>query len=67
MRIMGRWDAERAVDVINDGVTATIMVPTMFRQLLALSDERKAELDHARLATVLHGGEPCPVSVETTA
>ena len=64
MRIMGRWDAERAVDVINDGVTATIMVPTMFRQLLALSDERKADLDHTRLATVLHGGEPCPVPLK---
>lgn len=64
MRIMARWDAERAVDVINDGVTATIMVPTMFRQLLALSNERKAELEHTRLATVLHGGEPCPVPLK---
>ena len=64
MRIMGRWDADRAVDVINDGVTATIMVPTMFRQLLALPDELKANLDHSRLATVLHGGEPCPVPLK---
>ena len=64
MRIMGRWDAERAVEVINGGVTATIMVPTMFRQLLALPDKRKAELDHSRLATVLHGGEPCPVPLK---
>ncbi len=64
MRIMDRWDAHRAVDVINDGVTATIMVPTMFRQLLGLPAERRAELDHSRLVTVLHGGEPCPVPLK---
>ena len=64
MRIMERWDADRAVDAINEGATATIMVPTMFRQLLALPDERKAELEHSRLATVLHGGEPCPVPLK---
>ena len=64
MRIMGQWDADRAVDVINGGVTASIMVPTMFRQLLGLPDERKAEVDHSRLATVLHGGEPCPVPLK---
>ncbi len=64
MRIMDRWDADRAVDVINDGVTATIMVPTMFRQLLGLPAERRAELDYSGLATVLHGGEPCPVPLK---
>ncbi len=64
LRILGRWDAEASVEVFNDGVTATIMVPTMFRQLLGLPDHRKAALDHSRLVTVLHGGEPCPVPLK---
>jgi long-chain acyl-CoA synthetase len=54
----------------DDDVTSTIMVPTMFRQLLALrSLEGRADRDRSvppapGLRTLLHGGEPCPVAVK---
>jgi long-chain acyl-CoA synthetase len=44
-------------------VTSTIMVPTMFRQLLALPPEVRGG-PAPSLRTVLHGGEPCPVSLK---
>jgi long-chain acyl-CoA synthetase len=64
LRIMGRWDADRSVDLFSDGVTASIMVPTMFRQLLALPEERRAELAHGQFRRILHGGEGCPVELK---
>ena len=64
LRIMGRWDADRAVDLLSEGVTASIMVPTMFRQLLALPEDRRAQLQHEQFELVLHGGESCPVELK---
>ena len=48
----------------SDDVTSTIMVPTMFRQLLALPDVDRSRPPGPGLRTVLHGGEPCPVPVK---
>ena len=45
-------------------VTSTIMVPTMFRQILALPPEILGSTKPAALRTVLHGGEPCPIPVK---
>jgi len=59
MRIMGRWDAARGLELLADA-TATIMVPTMFRQLLALPPQSREAFDPSHLAAVLHGGESCP-------
>lgn len=64
MRIMTRWNADEAVDLLNDGVTASIMVPTMFRQLLALPAERRAQLDPSGFVCILHGGESCPIELK---
>ncbi|MCB0996994.1 MAG: AMP-binding protein [Acidimicrobiales bacterium] len=64
MRIMTRWNADAAIDLLNDGVTASIMVPTMFRQLLALPEERRAQLDPSGFTCILHGGESCPVELK---
>jgi acyl-CoA synthetase (AMP-forming)/AMP-acid ligase II len=36
------------------------MVPTMFRQVLGLPDDERAQFVAPALRTVLHGGEPCP-------
>ena len=59
-RMLDRWDAEVAFGEIQRGVTSTIMVPTMFRQLLNLSPEGRAGWNAPALEAVLHGGEPCP-------
>lgn len=60
LRILGRWDASAALDALADGVHSTCMVPTMFRQLLALPDAVRAAFHAPELRAVLHGGEPCP-------
>jgi long-chain acyl-CoA synthetase len=40
------------------------MVPTMFRQLLALPEDRRRAFRAPALRAVLHGGEPCPQPVK---
>lgn len=62
--VMDRWDAATAVEHLAAGMASTIMVPTMFRQMLALPDAVRAELPVPTLATVIHGGEPCPVGLK---
>ncbi len=64
MRIVAKWSADKFAGWLKEGVTATIMVPTMFRQLLALPESERAAIDPSNLATVLHGGEGCPVKVK---
>jgi long-chain acyl-CoA synthetase len=64
MRLLRRWDADLALDALGADVRSTCMVPTMFRQLLALPAARRAALRTPRLAAVLHGGEPCPQHVK---
>jgi acyl-CoA synthetase (AMP-forming)/AMP-acid ligase II len=62
--VMERWDAAAAVDLLADGAASTIMVPTMFRQMLALPEATRARLPVPTLHTVIHGGEPCPVGLK---
>jgi len=64
MRILRRWDADAALYALERGVRSTCMVPTMFRQLLALPEERRRRFHAPELRAVLHGGEPCPRHVK---
>lgn len=64
MRIVSKWQPERFCDLLTDGATATIMVPTMFRQLLALPEAERAKINTSGLELVLHGGEQCPVTLK---
>jgi long-chain acyl-CoA synthetase len=70
LRILRQWSPEAALVALAAGdVTSTIMVPTMFRQLLALRDIDGRPVDRSTspapsLRTVLHGGEPCPPAVK---
>lgn len=64
MRILRRWDADAALDALARDVRSTCMVPTMFRQLLALPEERRRAFRAPALRAVLHGGEPCPQHVK---
>jgi long-chain acyl-CoA synthetase len=65
LRILPRWTAEAGLAALRaDDVTSTIMVPTMFRQLLALPDTDRHTPPAPGLRTLLHGGEPCPLPVK---
>ena len=65
LRILPRWDAGAALSALVDAdVTSTIMVPTMFRQLLAMPDVDRSVAPAPGLRTLLHGGEPCPLPVK---
>jgi long-chain acyl-CoA synthetase len=64
LRILRQWDAAAALaELRRPDVTSTIMVPTMFRQILALPPEQR-DGPAPSIRTVLHGGEPCPVPVK---
>ena len=62
--VMERWDAATAIDLLAEGMGSTIMVPTMFRQMLALPDAVRAKLPVPTLGVVIHGGEPCPIGLK---
>lgn len=66
LRILKRWDPAAAlVELSHQDVTSTIMVPTMFRQLLALPDVDRTVQPNPNLHRILHGGEPCPTTIKT--
>ena len=60
LHILGKWDAATALARLADGIHSTCLVPTMFRQFLALPEEERTRFAPARLDCVMHGGEPCP-------
>jgi long-chain acyl-CoA synthetase len=65
LRVMRQWDAAAGLSELRRAdVTSTIMVPTMFRQILALPSETRDAERPTSLRTVLHGGEPCPIPVK---
>lgn len=65
LRILPRWSPVAALAALTaEDVTSTIMVPTMFRQLLALPDVDRSSSPAPALRTLLHGGEPCPAPVK---
>lgn len=63
--LMEDWTAEGTLDLIEKHrVTSSHLVPTMFRRLLALPEERKQSFDASSIQGVLHGAAPCPVPVK---
>jgi long-chain acyl-CoA synthetase len=60
MRILPRWDPSAFLTNLADGAASTTLVPTMFRQVLALPKGERRAFTAPGLRTVLHGGEPCP-------
>lgn len=65
LRILPRWTPESGLAALGAAdVTSTIMVPTMFRQLLALPDVDRSRSPAPSLRTLLHGGEPCPLPLK---
>jgi acyl-CoA synthetase (AMP-forming)/AMP-acid ligase II len=63
--VMERWDARRALELIEEhGVTATQLVPTMFVRLLRLPEDVRASADLSTLRFALHAAAPCPPEVK---
>jgi long-chain acyl-CoA synthetase len=65
LAIMGRYDAERALQTISrHRVTTAYMVPTQFVRLLRLAPEVRNAYDVSSLRVVVHSAAPCPVEVK---
>ena len=63
--IMGRFDAERTLEMISrHRVTTAYMVPTQFVRLLRLPPAVRAAYDVSSLRVVVHSAAPCPVEVK---
>jgi long-chain acyl-CoA synthetase len=65
LRIVRAWEPGAALAALSaPDVTSTVMVPTMFRQLLALAGVDRASRPAPGLRALVHGGEPCPIAVK---
>src|SRR5579875_2044231 len=65
LAIMGRFDAERALEMISrHRVTTAYMVPTQFVRLLRLPPRVRDAYDVSSLQVVVHSAAPCPVEVK---
>lgn len=63
--LMDGFDASRALRMIAAyRVTHTHMVPIMFRRLLELPEDERANADVRSLRAVIHGAAPCPPRVK---
>jgi len=63
--LMRKFDAEAFLAAVERfGVTATMMVPTMFVRLLKLPDAVRLRYDVSSLNSVVHAAAPCPVGVK---
>ena len=65
LAIMGRFDAERTLEMISrHRVTTAYMVPTQFVRLLRLPPAVRAAYDVSSLQVVVHSAAPCPLEVK---
>jgi long-chain acyl-CoA synthetase len=63
--LMEKWDAERALQLIErHGVTDTHMVPTQLHRLMQLPDEVRSRYDVSSLRQVIHAAAPCPMELK---
>ncbi len=63
--VMERWTPEGMLEAIaKHRVTASHMVPTQFRRLLALPADVRARFDLSSLRHMIHSAAPCPVDVK---
>ena len=63
--LMDRWTPEEMLDKIaRHRVTATHMVPTQMRRLLALPEELRARADVSSMRHAIHSAAPCPVELK---
>jgi long-chain acyl-CoA synthetase len=64
LRLLDRWEPLHALEELDREVGSTVVVPTMLRQWLGLSEAIRAAYPLRSLRRVVHGGEPCPVELK---
>jgi long-chain acyl-CoA synthetase len=63
--LVEQWRPQLLLEMIQKHrVTTSLMVPTMFVQLLKLPDETRARYDVSSLKLVVHTAAPCPVETK---
>ncbi|MGE0585547.1 MAG: AMP-binding protein [Flavobacteriaceae bacterium] len=63
--IMDRFDAERALDILQgEAITMSQWVPTMFRRMLALPEERRRSFSAPAHRCAWHAAAPCPPALK---
>jgi long-chain acyl-CoA synthetase len=63
--LMGRWDSEQVLAVIErEHVTTAQMAPIHFFRLLQLPDHVRSKYDLSSLRVISHAGAACPVDVK---
>ena len=63
--VMTRFDAAAALRIlVEEEITTSQWVPTMFSRLLALPDDVRTAFDAPRHRLALHAAAPCPVGVK---
>lgn len=63
--IMDRFDAERALTILETrDITMSQWVPTMFRRMLALPEDRRAAFSAPAHISAWHAAAPCPVPLK---
>jgi fatty-acyl-CoA synthase len=63
--VMRRFEAEEALRTIQDQkITTSQWVPTHFKRMLQLPEERRAAYDVSSLRVAVHAAAPCPIPVK---
>ena len=63
--VMSRFDAAAALRIlVEEEITTSQWVPTMFSRILALPDDVRKAFDAPRHRLALHAAAPCPVGVK---
>lgn len=63
--IMERFDAERALKLIEDEkITHSQWVPTMFIRMLKLPDDERLRYDMSSMVMAVHAAAPCPIEIK---
>ena len=63
--VMTRFDAAAALRILMDqSITTSQWVPTMFSRLLALPDDARAAFHAPRHRLAIHAAAPCPIAVK---
>jgi long-chain acyl-CoA synthetase len=63
--LMDKWDAERALQLIEQHkVTDTTMVPTQLHRLMQLPEDVRNSYDVSSLRQVIHAAAPCPIELK---
>ena len=62
---MDSWDAERALALVEKyRVTSSHMVPTQFKRMLSLPEEKRRRFDLSSMRWLIHAAAPCPVGIK---